>query len=72
MMLGEITERNGCFSAPDETIIGGWARVFRKDREHPGIYVSITTRKLRIGKSQENLIQTGRIRPPLWLKKLQK
>lgn len=42
---GEITERNGCFSAPDETIIGGWARVFRKDREHPE-YMSVSLQEV--------------------------
>lgn len=36
-----VIERNGCFFAPDETVIGGWARVFRKDREHPE-YMSVS------------------------------
>jgi phage recombination protein Bet len=38
---GEIKERIGCFFAPEETVIGGWARVFRKDREHPE-YMSVS------------------------------
>jgi phage recombination protein Bet len=38
---GEIKERNGCFFAPGETVIGGWARVYRKDREHPE-YMSVS------------------------------
>lgn len=32
---GTITERKGCFVAPDETLLGGWAKVYRKDRDVP-------------------------------------
>lgn len=32
--VGEIEYRKGCFRLPDETIIGGWAEVWRKDRTH--------------------------------------
>lgn len=38
---GEITERHGCFVAPSETLIGGWAKVYRKDRSHPE-YMSVS------------------------------
>ena len=38
---GEIKERPGCFFAPGEEVIGGWARVYRKDREHPE-YMSVS------------------------------
>ena len=31
---GAIIYRDGCAKLPDETIIGGWAEVFRKDRSH--------------------------------------
>lgn len=31
---GEITYREGAAKLPTETIIGGWAEVFRKDRSH--------------------------------------
>ncbi len=34
----EIVHRDGSFKLPDEDIIGGWAKVYRKDRSHP--YVS--------------------------------
>ena len=32
--VGEIEYRKGSFRLPDETIIGGWAEVWRKDRTH--------------------------------------
>lgn len=31
----EINYREGCFNLPGENVIGGWAKVFRKDRSHP-------------------------------------
>lgn len=31
----EIIHRIGSFRMPDEEIIGGWSKVWRKDREHP-------------------------------------
>lgn len=42
---GETKERNGCFFAPDETVIGGWARIYRKDREHPE-YMSVSVQEV--------------------------
>lgn len=38
---GEITERIGCFVAPGETLVGGWARIHRKDRKFPE-YMSVS------------------------------
>ena len=38
---GEITERKGTFKLKEETLVGGWARVFRKDWDHP-TYISVT------------------------------
>lgn len=38
---GEITERNGTFYIKaKETVVGGWARVYRKDWKHP-TYTSV-------------------------------
>jgi len=31
----EIVQRNGAFCLPTETVVGGWARAYRKDWEHP-------------------------------------
>lgn len=39
---GEITERNGCFWMRDrEELVGGWCRVYRKDRSIPE-YMSVS------------------------------
>lgn len=32
---GEIIERKGTFKLPTETLVGGWAKVYRKDWEYP-------------------------------------
>ena len=31
----EIIERKGCFVAPNESLVGGWAKVYRKNWTHP-------------------------------------
>lgn len=38
---GEITERKGTFKLDNETLVGGWAEVFRKDWEN-SIYCSVS------------------------------
>ncbi len=38
---GEIIERKGTFKLPGETLVGGWAEVFRKDWVH-SIYSSVS------------------------------
>lgn len=38
---GNIVEKKGCFVAPDEKLVGGWAKVHRKDREYPE-YMSVS------------------------------
>lgn len=38
---GEVTERKGTFKLDNETLVGGWAEVFRKDWEH-SIYCSVS------------------------------
>lgn len=38
---GEVEERKGSFCLKGEKVVGGWARVYRKDRKHPSeAYVS--------------------------------
>lgn len=32
---GNLNRREGTFSLPDETLVGGWAKVYRKDRKVP-------------------------------------
>ena len=44
---GQIEERNGCFYDPEtEKLLGGWARVFRKDWEHPE-YMSVSLNEVQ-------------------------
>lgn len=38
---GEIIERPGCFLAENEKLVGGWAKVYRKDRKFPE-YMSVS------------------------------
>lgn len=38
---GETVERHGCFVGQKETLIGGWAKVYRKDRKYPE-YMSVS------------------------------
>ena len=38
---GDVIERKGTFSLDTEKLVGGWAKVFRKDWEHP-TYVSVS------------------------------
>lgn len=32
---GEVLELEGCFKMPNDTLLGGWAKVYRKDRKWP-------------------------------------
>ena len=34
---GKVIERDGCFVAPGETLVGGWCKVYRTDRTHPTV-----------------------------------
>lgn len=34
---GKVIERDGCFVAPGETLVGGWCKVYRTDRSHPTV-----------------------------------
>lgn len=47
---GEIRERNGCFKLPTEKIIGGWAKVYRRDWDHPE-YMSVALEEVAQKKS---------------------
>jgi len=41
---GNIVERKGLFYAEEETVVGGWAEVYRKDWTHP-VYVSVSVKE---------------------------
>jgi phage recombination protein Bet len=34
---GDVIEKDGCFVAPSETLVGGWCKVHRTDRTHPTV-----------------------------------
>lgn len=38
---GSIEERNGTFKMKEETLVGGWAKVYRKDWTHP-VYITVS------------------------------
>ena len=52
---GTIEERQGTFKLGSEQLVGGWARVFRKDRSHP-IYSSVSFNEVaqKTGQGQLN------------------
>lgn len=38
---GEVTERNGTFKLKSETLVGGWAKAYRKDWDYP-VYITVS------------------------------
>lgn len=54
---GDVIERNGTFKLSTETLVGGWARVYRKNWAHP-IYCSVSfdevAQKTKDGKLNSN------------------
>lgn len=51
---GEIVERKGCFKLPTENLVGAWAKVYRKNWEHP-TYCSVSFDEVAQRKSDGNL-----------------
>lgn len=51
---GEIIERQGCFKLPSETLVGAWAKVYRKSWEHP-TYCSVAFDEVAQRKSDGSL-----------------
>lgn len=51
---GSLEERQGTFKLSNEELVGGWARVFRKDWTHP-IYASVSFDEVAQKKSDGNL-----------------
>lgn len=50
----EVVERKGTFKLPDEQLVGGWAKVYRKDWQHP-TYCSVSFDEVAQKKSDGNL-----------------
>ena len=53
---GSFTERQGCFVARAETLVGGWAKVYRKDRSKPE-YMSVSLDEVQ-GKKKDGSINS--------------
>ena len=51
---GEAVERKGTFKLPDEQLVGGWAKVYRKDWQHP-TYCSVSFDEVAQKKSNGEL-----------------
>lgn len=43
---GNTKERKGCFVSPNETLVGGWCNVYRKDTKHPE-YMSVSLEEVQ-------------------------
>ena len=68
---GVMTERQGCFFLPNETIVGGWARVYRKDWERP-IYCSVSFNEVAGKKKDGNLNSNWASKPATMVNKVAK
>lgn len=51
---GEIIERKGCFKLPNETLVGAWAKVYRKSWTYP-VYCSVSFDEVAQKKSDGSL-----------------
>ena len=68
---GEIKERQGTFKLDDEQLVGGWARVYRKDWEHP-IYVSVSFSEVAQKKKDGSLNSNWRTKGATMVEKVAK
>ena len=53
---GEIKELNGTFKAKDDELVGGWAKVYRKDWDHP-VYITVSFDEL---KQEKKVYENGK------------
>lgn len=53
---GEVEHRDGCFYIDGEQLLGGWAKVWRKDRAHP--YSSEVALGEYIGKKRDGTVNS--------------
>ena len=68
---GDIRERNGCFFLPTEKIVGGWARVYRKDWGHP-TYMSVAFEEVAQKKNDGSLNSNWAGKPATMVEKVAK
>lgn len=67
----EIIERKGQVVKPSETLIGGWAIVYRKDREKP-FYVSVNLSEFEQKKKDGSLNNNWSTKPSFMIEKVAK
>ena len=51
---GTVEERNGTFKLKDETLVGGWAKIYRKNWEYP-VYITVAFDEVAQRKSGNEL-----------------
>lgn len=68
---GKPIERKGCFYLPDEKVVGGWAYVYRKDRQHP-TYCSVAIGEVAQRKKNGELNKNWANKPATMIEKVAK
>jgi len=68
---GEIIERQGCLVPPGFKLIGGWAKVYRKDKTHPE-YMSVGLSEAEQRKSDGQLNSNWKNKPATMIEKVAK
>lgn len=66
---GKITEREGAFHLPNENVVGGWARVYRKDKKTE-TYDSVAYDEYAVKDSNGNINTMWRTKPATMIQKV--
>jgi len=66
---GEVIERKGTFHLDNEKLVGGWAKVYRKDWEYP-TYVSVSLSEVEQKKSDGTLNSNWTTKPGTMVEKV--
>lgn len=66
---GKIIEREGAFHLPNESVVGGWAKVYRKDRKTE-IYDSVSYDEYAAKDSNGNINSNWRTKPGTMIQKV--
>ena len=66
---GEVVERKGTFRLANEQLVGGWAKVYRKDWEYP-TYVSVSLSEVEQKKGDGNLNSNWSTKPGTMVEKV--
>lgn len=66
---GKVTEREGAFRLPNESVVGGWARVFRKDKKTE-TYDSVSYEEYAVKDSNGNINTMWRTKPATMIQKV--